>query len=454
MNIPGTLFSDFPSTILRPDDGFLDGGLVRAIRERLGWSRDDLATHVKEETGYELHIPTLRSIETTAPRRRLPEIVKPLRKALEPFLPEEKETQTAEEQLEQHMQGKGSHLQGRWYCHHWSREQGETHTVLRKTLMRIDRAGTVTMWAGHDPGKSDGPLYTGRVEFEGDDRLILSVKSHTGKGNLEERWIWRVPRPTDERTSRLEGACFGIQSPWRTYSSAALLSRRKMPDSKARSALLGISPIERRPSSGSEASINMIGTWNDVELRNAMLTSGSAEPIDLLTTYFPHHTDFCHWLETLAKRDEKDARRTRHVRVLLMDYRRKPLINARARHRDEGPQFFIDEIKREIRELLALRKRLAVTMRIEVKLFSGWPFGQYVRIGDDAMYFGLLMAHKSAIHGPLFRLHDTDSDEWTMLADDFDRMWEGARDAARIRGLKPAASTRRRTRPSRTRRKG
>lgn len=54
-----------------PETELLAGENVRKIREALGWTRSDLSFQVRLQTGYDLSVATIRSIEVPDRDRRL-----------------------------------------------------------------------------------------------------------------------------------------------------------------------------------------------------------------------------------------------------------------------------------------------------------------------------------------------------------------------------------------------
>ena len=410
-----------PKTILR-EDGSVIAENVKALRRFHGLTQGQLAERSKipgEPEEGRLSRQVIGKIEAGRDRWPLPVNLRKLHIGLGLEFP-------TYDMLPNHLTGE------RW-SYHWTHDPGHS-VVLKKCRWKFESTGVCELiyLPEPSPAAAEKPLvFQGKAKIE-ENRLFCTLDSN--HPTIRERLVWLFEEvPSVISNSPLQGAWFGVDFDRKKCGSGALLSKSELADAEAIRKLAEIPDFLARPQGIVRGDIRMTGIWNDSQMQDAIIHCEEGATITAMSTYFPEGIALKNCIRELANQTHRNQKAT--VRILLLNHRQRSLIEARAKHRgndgrdDFTPDFLEALIKRQLKEYLDLRQEVRDTVNLEVRSFKAWPFGMCFQIGRTAMYFGLIMATKPAVEGPMFILSDPKSPSWQLLQTDLETVWTGAEPA-------------------------
>ncbi|MBL9170335.1 MAG: helix-turn-helix transcriptional regulator [Verrucomicrobiales bacterium] len=404
-----------PTTILTPE-GWLDGALVKQFRRALRKSQQDFAAAAHLTRG------AISKIEREKPKERLAHTVDLLVKFLEAN--KTKPPNSATNPIRRSLSELIAYLKEDWWSYHWTRD-GQGQPMSMRSRWHIDAQANCTI-----THEGTGLRYHGRVQFEGDERVVVTVQA---ENQLDEQVVWRFDRPIKE-TNQIVGGWFGVDYGRKICSGSFCLSRRKFDTRAAEQFLATLAPFEVLPTKPAPQLFSMLDAWDDAQVRAAIESSADGETISALSTYFPQ----IRLEDAIELRAERAARESKgksislkkqvSFRICLLDPALSEVLAVRAAHlnKEVSADYIKEQILTQLSIFTELSKKYRKFARIEVRLFRAWPMATFFQIGNHALYFGLILAHKPAFKGPMFILRNPDSRAWRKLSDDFQVVFDNA----------------------------
>ena len=282
-------------------------------------------------------------------------------------------------------------------------------------------------------------VYQGIGNIEEGHRLVFTLDIHTSE--IEERAVWRFPYelPLTSDIAILRGRWFGTDHWKKDRGSAAILSREPLHEKKGRTTSIQLQPIVRAELTKVEdcwinpqLAITGSAHWDPEQLHTAIRNCKQGTEITAITSFFPEGISLTRALKEIETDDVT-------VRILLFNpYSLRRLIEARCEHLQDpkyrshlSPRQLQNRIKEQAKHFLEVGKELKHKVEIKVCFFESWSFGMSFQIGNEAMFFGLILASALSVDGPMFTL-DGKSESWEILASDLNEVWKGAKDAHKL----------------------
>lgn len=176
----------------------------------------------------------------------------------------------------------------------------------------------------------------------------------------------------------------------------------------------------------------MLDTWDSSRIYRAMSRADPTTTISILQTSIPDVTKLMGEIEHQLIDDGKHFK----LRVLLLHYETgAEVAKGRVRLRRETAADHLHEIKTNISELIAMKKRVddawaeprdGATLKLEIRLYDFLPFGSHYQVGQDVIYSGLFWNTHSSVNGPMIRVTGTQSPIWKTFEHQFEEGWKHA----------------------------
>ena len=400
------------------EDGFINPVVLRWYRERAELTQEELGQLVgRARTTIVTWESTDESKKRARPRLG---IVKLIREKLNIPDPSENLMET----LGKVFWADG----GEWISYHYTRRAGRPE--LQKAEWTLFKSGECRMEyidPDEDEGnriEEDNRIYEGTVDFEGTSRAVFTMKFEDVKSDIV---TWRFPLDEERATKYkllFEGFWSGVDFAGRDTVARAILTKELISE-RERNRLLGqdMDVVVYPPTKSNPLDITLVtaGPWDEKKVTDAISACDDGDEIWGCSIYYPSLTYYSA-IKDVAQR------KTITVKLLFLDPEAHTIVEARARHsEDTSAEKLAGDIRFYSERCRALNQEVGDQSSIEVAYFTAFPYAHFIRIGNKAMYFGLLLPKKSAVKGPMLSVRP-DTPSWGLFNQQFQAVWPPSSD--------------------------
>lgn len=307
----------------------------------------------------------------------------------------------------------------KWFGWHVSRENGETQLI--PTKVEIHSNGECSL--NHPRGETE---YFGKIMYADKNSIYLCFSIASDDDPI----IWNLNTPKSAKV--LSGFWTGHDLDGHPGTGPVVLTTEEIKDAPVAARLLREceSMLLRPPECNSlHNKFSSRSIW-----KQARTLARDDNTILIYTTFIPD------W-STFSAEFKKAARANPEIkwRVILLDPEIDGLMNARfLLHPDYDPETAKLQILLQIKQFKALKANLQRELQEKfnqeggskkfkfdmiVRLSRIWYAGMGVRVGQQALYLGLMFASESAVNSTMLEILDKESTAWQHFQQDWDLIW-------------------------------